>query len=89
VHRVVRLAVIAAAVAAVVPASASAHYERPTHFPDGSGHVPAYRTTGPHLVVCKQDDADFAARIASFSAQLQSLNRALYAECLQTGYRDL
>jgi len=92
VHRIVRLTLRAVAVAAVValaPASASAHYERPTHPPDGSGHVPAYRTSGPHLVVCKQDDAGFAARIASFSEQLQSLNRALYAECLQDGFRDL
>jgi len=80
---------MAAAVVALAPGSVSAHYERPTHFPDGSGHVPGYRTSGPHLVVCKQDDADFATRIASFTDQLQSLNRALYKECLRDGFRDL
>jgi len=91
-HRVAGLALraaVAAVLVALAPGSASAHYDRPTHFPDGSGHVPAYRASGPHLVVCKQDDADFTARIASFSDQLQSLNRALYAECLHDGFRDL
>ena len=71
------------------PAAAGAHYERPTTFPDGTGHVPAYRTSGPHLVVCKKDDADFERRITAFPATLQDLNRGLYAECLQSGFRDL
>ena len=87
--RLVLLAVVTAVAAALVPVAAGAHYERPTHFPDGSGHVPVYRTSGPHLLVCKQDDAGFTARIASFSDQLKNLNLTLYAECLQDGYRDL
>ncbi|HEV2033375.1 MAG TPA: right-handed parallel beta-helix repeat-containing protein [Candidatus Dormibacteraeota bacterium] len=71
------------------PTNSSAHYERPTHAPDGSGSVPAYRTTGSHLVVCKNDDADFAKRIQAFPSTLQDVNRQLYAECLSRGYRDL
>ncbi len=78
-----------AAVAALAPVSASAHYERPTQFPDGTGHVPSHRNSGPQLLVCKQDDADFATRIAQFSDQLKGLNMALYAQCLQDGFRDL
>jgi len=68
---------------------AFSHYERPTQFPDGTGHVPVYRTSGSHLVVCKNDDADFANRIAAFPTALQDYNRQLYLECLQSGYRDL
>jgi hypothetical protein len=82
------LSVIAALVA-LWPAVADAHYDRPTHPPDGTGQVPVYRTSGPHLVVCKKDDADFAKRIAAFPAALQDLNRRLYLECLDHGYRDL
>ena len=68
---------------------AFSHYERPTQFPDGTGHVPVYRTSGSHLVVCKTDDADFAKRIAAFPTALQDYNRQLYVECIQSGYRDL
>ena len=75
--------------ACLVPLTVQAHYERPTTFPDGTGHVPAYRTAGPHLVVCKADDADFEKRIAAFPAALRGYNRGLRAECLESGYRDL
>ena len=71
------------------PAVASAHYERPTTAPDGTGHVPAYRTGGQHLLVCKNDPTDFEKRVAGFSQELQDYNRGLYAECIQNGYRDL
>ena len=79
----------AAAALALWPVIAIAHYERPTQFPDGTGHVPVYRTSGPHLVVCKNDDVDFANRIAGFATGLQDFNRHLYQECLSDGYRDL
>jgi hypothetical protein len=69
--------------------SADAHYERKTHPPDGTGQVPIYRMSGPHLVVCKDDKADFDKRIAAFPTQLQDFNRQLYSECLLRGYRDL
>ena len=42
----------------VVAASAAAHPERPSFYPDHrKGSVPKYRTTGPALVVCKSDTA--------------------------------
>jgi hypothetical protein len=71
------------------PAAADAHYERPTHAPDGTGTVPVYRTSGPHLVVCKDDKVDFERRIAAFPTALQDYNSQLYAECVRQGYRDL
>ena len=83
---------ITAAVAAglaLLPLSAAAHSERPTQFPDGTGRVPTLRATGPHLVVCDGDAAAFDQRIASFSADLQAFNRALFAECQGAGYRHL
>ncbi|HEX2681877.1 MAG TPA: hypothetical protein VHQ03_11350, partial [Candidatus Dormibacteraeota bacterium] len=80
---------VAAATIALWPAAAGAHYERPTTPPDGTGHLPTYRDSGQHLVVCKNDDAEFARRINGFPAALQDVNRALYAECIQNGYRDL
>jgi hypothetical protein len=83
------LLLLTAATVSLWPASADAHYERPTHPPDGSGSVPIYRSSGSHLVVCKNDDADFAKRIDAFPSALQDLNRQLYAECLANGYRDL
>lgn len=83
------MALFAAAAVALSPAAASAHSERPTKAPDGTGSVPVYRTSGPHLVVCKDDVADFEKRITAFPAPLQSLNRQLFAECLQGGFRHL
>lgn len=85
----IRLTVVAALVAGTLPLTAQAHYERPTTFPDGTGQVPTYRTSGHHLVVCKADGADFAKRIEAFPASLQELNRSLRDECLARGYRDL
>jgi len=83
------LILLAAAAVSLWPAVADAHYERRTHPPDGTGHVPVYRTSGPHLVVCKDDDADFERRIASFSTALKDTNLQLYAECVRGGFRDL
>jgi hypothetical protein len=80
---------LAAVAVALWPASASAHSERPTKFPDGTGSVPVYRTTGPHLVVCKSDTTDFTSRISAFPTDLRIRNLELYAECLDHGYRDL
>jgi hypothetical protein len=71
------------------PAATSAHSDRPTIAPDGTGTVPVYRSSGPHLVVCKEGMADFANRIAAFPAELRDSNLLLYAECLEQGYRDL
>ena len=82
-------ALLAATVVAMSPVIAGAHYERPTTPPDGRGDVPPYRVSGPHLVVCKDYEPDFAKRIAAFPTALQDVNRQLYAECLHGGYRDL
>jgi hypothetical protein len=81
--------VLVAAVLSLWPVSTGAHYERPTTPPDGTGHVPVYRTSGPNLLVCKVDDAGFEARIAAFPTALRDLNRQLYTECRRSGYRDL
>ena len=83
------LVLVTAATVSLWPAASYAHYERKTQPPDGTGHVPVYRTSGPHLVVCKNDNADFERRIASFPAPLQDFNRQLYSECLLRGYSDL
>ena len=83
------LLLVAAMTFALWPASAFAHSERPTKAPDGTGTVPVYRTTGPHLVVCKSDTADFTNRIGAFATDLRIRNLELYAECLDHGYRDL
>ena len=83
------LILLTAAAVSLGPVAAGAHYERPTVAPDGTGSVPVYRTTGPHLVVCKDDQVDFERRIAGFPAPLQVMNRGLYEECIAAGYRDL
>jgi len=75
--------------AAVAPYAALAHDERDPVFPDGSYHVPAYRTDGPRLLVCKDDRADFDGRVAAFPAPLRERNLALWEECQRTGYRHL
>ncbi|MEM3087116.1 MAG: right-handed parallel beta-helix repeat-containing protein [Halobacteria archaeon] len=59
-------------------APALAHKERPVVFPDGSGAVPAYRTEGPYLVVCKNDTRE---RIAALPAESRARNERLLAEC--------
>ncbi len=75
------LALIATAIVVLsFPAAASAHYERSTTFPDGTGHVPAYRIGGPHLLVCKDDQLDFERRIATFTQAQQDYNRGLYEQ---------
>jgi len=49
-------ALIVCAFAALLPASAGAHSERPTFFPDPNlGDFPQFRTTGPRYVVCRPD----------------------------------
>jgi len=86
----VRWAVAAAFLAVLlIPGRAAAHDERDPVYPDGTGSVPAYRTDGPRLLVCKTDRADLERRIASFPAALKDRNLALFAECQRTGYRHL
>jgi hypothetical protein len=87
----VRAAALLVPVAAVVllPGAALAHDERDVTFPDGTGSVPAYRTGGPQLLVCKTDPADFAARIAGFEPSLRARNQQLFDRCQDEGFRHL
>jgi len=80
---------LAGVILLVLALPATAHDERPAEFPPGTGSVPTYRTSGPYLLVCKVDDAAFAARIAGFPDALKAQNQALYQECKTTGFRHL
>ncbi|MDP8956023.1 MAG: hypothetical protein M3N24_03570, partial [Actinomycetota bacterium] len=62
------------------------HAERPSQFPDGSGGVPRFRTSGPYLVVCQPSTL---SRIANFPPALKAFNRRLYAKCLRNGFRNI
>jgi hypothetical protein len=73
----------------LVPGAARAHDEREVTFPDGSGSVPGYRTTGPQLLVCKTDRADFESRIAGFDPPLRARNLELFDQCRSGGFRHL
>lgn len=87
-NQVIGVALLAAIVLA--PATpAAAHDERTPVYPDGTGSVPAYRTAGPQLLVCKTDAADFARRVAGFPADIRARNLTLFAECQRSGYRHL
>src|SRR3954452_14219732 len=87
--RATMLLAVAAVIA--VPALSGAHPEHPTLFPTveqaKAGKVPAYRTTGPSLVVCQRDSGTrikqiFGAkkhpRSARLRRQLKLLKRCHY-----------
>ncbi|HEX2088859.1 MAG TPA: right-handed parallel beta-helix repeat-containing protein [Actinomycetota bacterium] len=65
---------------------AVSHEERPSSFPDGSGTVPKYRTSGPSLVVCKPHTPK---RIAGFPAGLKAFNQRLYRRCQRNGFHHI
>ncbi|HEX6872710.1 MAG TPA: right-handed parallel beta-helix repeat-containing protein [Micromonosporaceae bacterium] len=77
------------ALLATSSAPASAHDERESVAPDGTGSVPTYRTGGPTVLVCKTDKADFEQRLAGFPAELRASNLALWDQCQKDGYRHL
>ncbi len=68
---------------------ASAHDDRDPTPLSGKGTVPAYRGTGPALLVCGTDTADFTRRTAGFAAALRTANAALWAQCQKSGYRSI
>lgn len=72
--------------AALVPAGAGAHEERPSQFPTGEGEVPRYRTEGPYLVVCKPDSLQ---RVRGYPQALREWNERLYRECMRNGFRHI
>ncbi len=80
---------VGGALVSLVAVPASAHEERETTAPDGSGSVPEYRTEDPTLLVCKTDLVDFTVRIAGFEAELLAANQALWDQCQTSGFRDL
>ncbi|HEX8100689.1 MAG TPA: right-handed parallel beta-helix repeat-containing protein [Actinomycetota bacterium] len=69
---------IAALLVLLVQGIATAHEERPSQFPDGTGSVPKYRQSGPSIVVCKNSSA---RRIRQLPAALRSYNQQLFARC--------
>jgi hypothetical protein len=70
---------LAALAALVLPSGALAHLERPTTFPDpAAGSVPAYRTTGPSVVVCKPDSR---RRILRLTPTVRARNLAWFRRC--------
>lgn len=77
-----RLVLAVLAVLLVLPGVASAHEERDSVFPDGSGTTPTHRPfdeDAPRLVVCKPDSAQ---RIADLDDPvLRSFNESLLGEC--------
>jgi hypothetical protein len=78
------LAVAAASAVLVVAAAtgASAHEERESVFPPGTGTTPTYRPFAeatPRLVVCKPESGGLIARMTD--PALKALNEKLLAEC--------
>jgi hypothetical protein len=69
--------------------AAFAHDERETIEPAGTGTVPAYRTSGPTVLVCKTDKADFDNRISAFPGDLRTINLALWSQCQTNGFRNV
>jgi hypothetical protein len=65
---------------------AMGHEERESSFPDGTGSVPTYRTSGPAMVVCK---ASTPNRIAAFPAGLKAFNQRLFDRCQRNGFRNI
>jgi hypothetical protein len=65
---------------------AMGHEERQSSFPDGTGSVPTYRTSGPSLVVCKNSTP---SRIADFPAALRAFNQRLFKRCQRDGFRNI
>lgn len=82
-------AIATLAIIALGPAAALAHEERDVAFPDGTAGVPAYRSDGPEVLVCKSDRADFEQRIAAFAAPTRQRNLELFERCQQEGFRHL
>ena len=87
--------------AMLVPLAGHTHPERTTAFPfPATGHVPAYRTSGPSVVVCKPEsrallEQQFAGDPALLKSRLATLNRCAYQHIQEgidharSGYRVL
>ncbi|MEA2347238.1 MAG: hypothetical protein QOG62_1025 [Thermoleophilaceae bacterium] len=83
--------VVGVAVAGLVPAVALSHPERTTKFPDPAvTKVPKYRTTGPLLVVCKDNSDTLLKREfggKKLKDRLDTLDRCKYSD-IQAAIND-
>jgi hypothetical protein len=82
VRRVLGLVAASAVLVVAGATGASAHEERESIFPPGTGTTPSYRSFAeatPRLVVCKPESAGLIAKIAD--PALRALNDKLLAEC--------
>lgn len=79
------------AVGAVVmsQASAATHQERNGGVLAGSGAVPRYHSSGPQVLVCNTNRADFMRRVAGFPPAIRSENLALFGRCQAHGVRTV
>jgi hypothetical protein len=55
----------------------------------GPAEPPAYRESGPALLVCPEDPADFTERNADVHYNQRIENERLYEDCAATGHHDL
>ena len=75
---------LGAMIALALPASAGAHAERATFFPDPNlGDFPEYRTDGARRIVCKKDTRQ---RIQELPSEIRRYNQKLLPRC---GYRSI
>lgn len=89
-HRFCLLVTVCIGALTLLPATpAAAQEEREVVMPDGTGTVPAYRTSGTTLLVCGSDQTDFERRIATFPTELKAANAALWAQCQTSGQHTL
>ena len=78
---VVAVVAVALAALATLPASAGAHAERATFFPDpNQGAFPEYREDGPELVVCTRDSGRYIRDLVENSA-VRRENEELLSKC--------
>jgi hypothetical protein len=70
-------------------APAAAHEERDSAALAGSGAVPSYHSSGPQILVCHTDRADFMRRVAGFPPAARSANLALFDRCQADGVRNV
>ena len=81
------LAILALVFAVVATTPASGHIERPIQFPEEPGEVPAYRTGGPKLLVCKRKATVRA--IEQLPKKVERRNERLYERCRKNGFRHI
>ena len=81
-----RTTIVLVLLSLLAPMTARAHLERPTAFPDGTGRIPKYRTSGPVLLVCNGT----TARAVDRQPQSHALrNLRLAARCRDDGYSSI